>query len=266
MKAYRELVKYVLDKGKLKTVRNTQSFSVSGTQLKFDAKDIPLLNGRKIFYTGVFGEFAAFMHNAKTVQEFKDFGCNYWDTWGDEYGNINLDYINQLHRTITYHEQETLSQLDILKINLRNDPSSRRHIINLWVPENVVNEELSLPCCHYSYQFIVTNNKLDMIWNQRSADTMIGIPSDMLLAWLWVQCLCKELGFEPGEVTMNFGDTHIYKDHMTNAHKYVEEIRPRVKPIAYLLDNFKSIETFDPSDVFVQVYEPHEPIKFDLIV
>ena len=266
MKQYRELVRKILVQGETKVGRNGNTLLLLGMQLKFDAKDIPLLNGRKIYYKSVIGEFAAFMHDVQTIQEFKDFGCNYWDAWGDKLGNVNLDYVNQLHKTIVHYGSEIFSQLDILKINLKNDPNSRRHMINLWVPENVANNKLSLPCCHYSYQFIVTNNRLDMIWNQRSADTMVGVPADMILAWLWVQCLCKELGYEPGEVTMNFGDTHIYTTHIENAHKYADEIKPKVKPIAYLLNSFKSIETFKPSNVFVQVYEPHEPIKFDLIV
>ena len=57
-----------------------------------------------------------------------------------------------------------------------------------------------------------------MIWTQRSADVMVGIPADMILAWLWVQCLCRELGFEPG-IVMNFGDTHIYNEHIEGAKK-----------------------------------------------
>lgn len=267
MKQYRELVKKILAQGETKVGRNGNTLSVSGMQLKFDANDIPLLNGRKIHYKGVIGEFAAFMSNAQTVDDFKKFGCNYWDAWGDREGKLTLDYVNQLHEPIGFNSflgSEDDSQLTKLKIGLKNDPSSRRHIINLWVPENL--DTLSLPCCHYNYQFIVTNNRLDMIWNQRSADTMVGIPADMILAYLWVQCLCKELGFEPGEVTMNFGDTHIYKVHIENANKYVEEIRPRIKPKAYLLDTFTSIENFRPDKLVVQVYEPHEPIKFDLIV
>ena len=265
MREYKDLVKQVLDQGELKTGRNGNTISLIGTQLKFDAANIPLLNSRKIFHKGVVGEFSAFMNNCTSIFEFKTRGCNYWDSWGNNNGKLNLDYVNQLHTINTKIKGNWESQLSALKINLVNDKFSRRHLINLWVPEHLHN--LSLPCCHYSYQFIVsTDSKLHMIWNQRSADTMVGIPSDMILAYLWVQCLSKELGFEPGIVTMNFGDTHIYEEHISGAKKYLEVLEPRLIPIATLNDKFTSIENFYPDQLDIVQYEPHEAIKFELKV
>ena len=263
MQSYKELVKNILANGKNKTGRNGNTISLFGTQLKFDAINIPLLNGRKIFYNGVLGEFSAFMQNKTNVDDFKKLGCNYWDAWQGIDGILNIDYINQLHNLQVNINNEWYSQLEALKIGLKNDPMSRRHIINLWVPGNL--HLLSLPCCHYSYQFLVDeDNKLHMIWTQRSADTMVGIPSDMILAYLWVQCLCKELGFVPGEVTMNFGDTHIYEEHIAGAHLYLETLEPRLIPIAKLSEEFTCIENFMPSMLEVIQYEPHPAIKFEL--
>lgn len=265
MQSYKELVKNILASGKSKTSRNGNTISLFGTQLKFDANNIPLLNGRKIFINGVLGEFAAFMQNKYSIDDFKKLGCNYWDAWSGQDGRLDLDYVEQLHMIQVYIKGDWYSQLEALKIGLKNDPMSRRHIINLWVPENL--HVLSLPCCHYSYQFLVDeDNKLHMIWNQRSADTMVGIPSDMILAYLWVQCLCKELGFVPGEVTMNFGDTHIYEEHIAGAKEYLENIVPKLIPIAKLSAEFTCIEKFMPTMLEVIQYDPHPAIKFELKV
>ena len=265
MQSYKDLVKEVLLFGKHKKGRNGDTISLPGTSLRFDATDIPLLNGRKIFYKGVIGEFAAFMHNKTKVKDFKNYGCNYWDAWADDNGKLNLDYVNQLHELQVKIDDSWYTQLEALKIGLKNDPMSRRHIINLWVPENLHN--LSLPCCHFNYQFIVdSDNKLHIIWTQRSADVMVGIPADMILAWLWVQCLCRELSFEPGTITMNFGDTHIYEEHEEGAHEYLDRLEPKLKPIAILADEFSSIENFIPEQLIVTQYEPHPVIKFELKV
>lgn len=265
MKEYKDLVKQVLACGEVKECRNGVTTSLIGTQLKFDAANIPLLNGRKIFYKGVVGEFSAFMNNCSTIQEFKDRGCNYWDAWADYKGILRLDYVTQLHNKNISSKGYWYSQLEALKIGLVNDKFSRRHIINLWVPENL--HVLSLPCCHYSYQFIVSvDNKLNMIWTQRSADVMVGIPSDMILAYLWVQCLSKELRFKPGEVTMNFGDTHIYEEHIAGAKQYLEVLEPRLIPIATLNDKFTCIEQFYPDQLDIIQYDPHPAIKFELKV
>lgn len=265
MKEYKDLVKQVLACGEVKECRNGVTTSLIGTQLKFDAANIPLLNGRKIFYKGVIGEFSAFMNACITIQEFKDMGCNYWDAWADDKGILRLDYVTQLHFPLIKVSDCWITQLEALKIGLVNDKFSRRHIINLWRPENL--HVLSLPCCHYSYQFIVSvDNKLNMIWTQRSADVMVGIPSDMILAYLWVQCLSKELGFKPGEVTMNFGDTHIYEEHIAGAKQYLEVLEPRLIPIATLNDKFTCIEQFYPDQLDIIQYDPHPAIKFELKV
>ena len=265
MKEYKELVKQVLACGEVKECRNGVTTSLIGTQLKFDAANIPLLNGRKIFYNGVVGEFSAFMNECNTIQEFKDRGCNYWDAWASTNGTLCLDYVDQLHDFIIKVNECWTTQIEALKIGLVNDKFSRRHIINLWRPENL--HVLSLPCCHYSYQFIVSvDNKLNMIWTQRSADVMVGIPSDMILAYLWVQCLSKELRFKPGEVTMNFGDTHIYEEHIAGAKQYLEVLEPRLIPIATLNDKFTCIEQFYPDQLDIIQYDPHPAIKFELKV
>ena len=266
MKEYKNLVKQVLACGEVKQCRNGITTSLIGTQLKFDSANIPLLNNRKIFYKGVIGEFSAFMNNCDNISQFKERGCNYWDAWEDEFGYLWLDYVDQLHsKQIVNGDLEYITQLEALKIGLVNDKFSRRHIINLWRADNLHN--LSLPCCHYSYQFIVSvDNKLNMIWTQRSADVMVGIPSDMILAYLWVQCLSKELGFTPGEVTMNFGDTHIYEEHLIGANQYVEVLEPRLIPIARLNDKFTCTEQFYPDQLDIVQYDPHEAIKFELKV
>lgn len=265
MREYKDLVKQVLEQGELKPGRNGNTISLIGTQLKFDAANIPLLNGRKIFYKGVVGEFSAFMNFCIGLSDFKERGCNYWEAWASNKETLCLDYVDQLHEKQVKIKDAWYSQLDALKIGLVNDKFSRRHIINLWVPENL--HLLSLPCCHYSYQFIVsTDNKLHMIWTQRSADTMVGIPSDMILAYLWVQCLSKELGFEPGIVTMNFGDTHIYEEHIVGAKQYLEVLEPKLIPIATLNDKFTCIEQFYPDQLDIIQYNPHPSIKFELKV
>lgn len=254
---YRALVKDIINNGELRPTRNGNTKAVFGRTIKVDlsvdTNFIPLLNGRRMYYTGVFGEFAAFMHNAKTVEEFKSFGCNYWELWADAKGRLELDYSEQLFNF------NGVNQLQNLVEALQKDPYSRRHIISLWRPDRF--DKLSLQCCHYSYQFYVTTDgKLDMIWNQRSVDTMVGLPSDIILAYLWVKSLASMTKLSPGVITMNLGDCHIYEEHLRNASYYTEVITPRLIPLATFDCN--NIEEFTKDCVDVYQYDPHEPIKF----
>lgn len=257
---YRKLVEKILAKGEPRYSRNGETIAIFGEQLKVDLREdedfIPLLNNRKMYYKGIFGEFAAFMHNAKSVEEFEKYGCNYWKLWADKDGRLELDYSEQLFNFNGVNQLETIIK------SLKTQPHARRHVISLWRPDRF--EDISLHCCHYSYQFYVTNGKeLNMIWNQRSVDTMIGLPSDIILAYLWVKLLSSHLRLKPGVITMNLGDCHIYSEHIKGAYEYAGEIRPKLMPKAKLLNDVY-ITAFTPEDIEVYQYEPHAPIKFDL--
>ena len=259
---YKQLIKDILKNGEARDTRNGVTKAVFGRSLFVDLREdkdfIPLVNARRLFPKGVFGEFAAFMHNAKTVEEFESYGCNYWKLWANSEGRLELDYSEQLFNF------NGVNQLDNLIESLAYDKYSRRHIISLWRPDRF--DKISLHCCHYSYQFYIDNeNALHMIWNQRSVDTMVGLPSDIILAYLWVKLLCNQLGYTPGTITMNLGDCHIYAEHLQGAHEYINRLEPRLIPLARLkADKGMKITEFLADMIDVYQYDPHSAIKFEL--
>jgi thymidylate synthase len=197
---YTELGYTILEQGTLVEGRNGNTLSVFGTTLKYDmAAGFPILSMRKIYYRGVIGEFKSFLEDAKTVKEFEANGCNYWKLWADEDGSLRLDYPPR-------------EQLNYVIDLLKAEPTSRRAIISLWNPAN--RGKLSLDPCHTQYQFSIREGCLDMIWTQRSVDYAVGAPSDFILAALYVLTIAIALDVDPGIITFNFGDTHLYGEHI----------------------------------------------------
>jgi thymidylate synthase len=247
--SYKKLIERVWAYGQLKKGRNGNTISLSGQSVKLDLTDgkFPIITGRKMYYKGVIGEALAFMQTpCNHISDFESRGCNYWKKWADEDGNLALDY-------------PIYDKLPGLIKGIINDPGSRRHIIDLWDASTL--PYLSLPCCHYSYQFIVYGDWLDMIWTQRSADIMIGVPSDMILAAVYTYVVAQETGLKPRFVTMNFGDAHIYEEHLDNAQVY--RSRPIYKQPMLKLDKVPFQEL--TVDNFHVEYEQYgDPIKFEL--
>lgn len=266
IKAYEEqyfdLVVDVLGKGEVRSTRNatTKSVFARSIVLRDVAAYAPLLQGRRIYYKGVLGELAAMLRGPQRVEDFERWGCNYWKQWADGAGNLNVDYGNAWleHR-----------QIERLKHCLQHDRTDRRMIINGWVPENLQN--LSLPCCHYSYQFYVRNNTyIDMIWNQRSADLMIGVPSDAVFAAAWLKAIANEFGLVAGDITMHFGDVHIYESHFDGAKEYLAnaacELDYTETAWWFTGEEGKDFLLFEPSDIEISPsYNPVSVVKFDLI-
>lgn len=228
----------------------------------------PILQGRKMFWKGVVGELAAFLTGPESVQDFEAQGCNYWKQWGDVDGALRVDYGN------AWLDFNGVNQLNALIDGLRRDPYGRRHIITGWNPANL--SVLSLPCCHYSYQwYVTTDGMLDMIWTQRSADLMIGVPSDIILAAVFNLLVAQTVDLEPGRLVMNFGDTHIYESHLrtectngTYAYPVDEYLlqysaMPSAVP-GWTLAPEATVFNFTPDMFDIVDYFAHDPIIFRL--
>lgn len=255
---YKQIVSYILRRGEVKTGRNGKTKSIFGITLTVGLDEgFPILTSRKMFYRGVFGELAAMLRKPKSVADFENQGCNYWKLWSEDDGSLNLDYGN------AWLDFNGVNQLDFVLKCLKEDRNNRRMIISGWRPDRL--DELSLPCCHYAYQFYVRENRyVDMIWTQRSADLMVGVPSDVIFAAAWLIAIANEVDLLPGKVTFNFGDTHIYSEHTYQAEDYI------TKPIyalpEYTYDQvvgYKTID-FNPDTLKLINYKHGSTMFFDL--
>ena len=256
---YKDKLDFILKSGDKKEGRNGLTFSVPGLQLNFDvSENLPILTGRKIFVKGIAGEYAAFIRQANHVNTFRQFGCNFWDSWADDQGYINADYGNAW---IDYNDTNQMEQALNM---LQQDPNSRRIMIDAWRPDRI--NELSLPCCHFNYQFLANKDtkNLDLIWTQRSADWMIGVPSDAISATIMLNCFANLSGLNPRRVIMNFGDAHVYESHIDQAGKYM--LNETYETPKYKFYNQHDLYSFMPSDLEVIDYKCSPPIKFELKV
>ena len=66
-----------------------------------------------------------------------------------------------------------------------------------------------LPPCHYAFQVYVNNGKLDLMWQQRSADVFLGLPYDIAMYGLLLELLAKGSNMKPGQLTGQLGDCHL---------------------------------------------------------
>ena len=210
---YKKLVNTILEQGKIVESRNGKTLQIPYYSFTIENNDLPLysnecsLTMRKMFYNGVRGEFKTLIDPTPltNVSQFEANGCNYWRPWAAEDGSINVDYHNMLH-----------PRLEQLLNDIKKDPFSRRHLINLWNQEHVDSGELSLPCCWYSMQFIVMpRGELHMVWNQRSVDVAVGLPSDVMLARYFLQYVADRTELKPMSLHFNLANVHIYSEHLT---------------------------------------------------
>ena len=250
---YLSVAKNILHSGIEQTGRNGVTKRLPFQTLDFNISEyFPLLTSRRIFYKGALGEYAAFVRKPKHINTFKFFNCNYWDMWGDVDGDINIDYGNK------WIEWNGVNQYQNVLNELKTNPTSRRLLITGWDPANL--NKVDLPCCHYSYQFWSDGTNLNLLWNQRSGDWMVGIPSDMILASTMLLCFASLSNLKPQNIKMIIGDSHIYKEHFDNANKQLDTKLYELP--RYKFKKQESLYTFWPEHVDIATYKYNNNIKY----
>ncbi len=141
----------------------------------------------------------------------KDLNSHIWDSWSDETGSIGKAYGYQLQIKHQYAEGE-FDQVDRVLYDLKNNPYSRRMIVNLYNHSDL--HEMHLYPCAYSMTFNVTGRRLNAILNQRSSDVLVANNWNVCMYAVLVHMLAQVSGFEAGELVHVIADAHIYDRHI----------------------------------------------------
>ena len=208
-KRYKDLVSDVLMFGERQEGRNGSQLIMPHASFTLDfRRDAHVISLRKMHTKGIRGEFKTLISKDEltNVKQFEANGCNYWKNWCDKDGSLTLDYYNQLH-----------PQLEEVIEAIITTPESRRHVISLWDHDNVERGNLSLPCCWHGMTFSIIGDVLHMKWDQRSVDTMIGLPSDIYLAYLFMNHVSIATGYAIGSCLFSLSNVHIYDEHIEGA-------------------------------------------------
>ena len=236
MNNYLDLLEKILNKGTDSTDRTgVGTLSLFGEQLKFDLnKGFPAVTTKKLAWRSVVAELLWFIEGSGDERRLAEiqFGTRdkskktIWtanaesDYWKDQArfdGDLGRVYGVQWRnwRSPIFKGAYSYTETDQLKNlieGLKNDPTSRRHIISAWNPGEI--DRMALPPCHAFMQFYLRNNKLSCQMYQRSADVFLGVPFNIASYALLTHLVAKEISADVGELILTFGDVHIYKNHL----------------------------------------------------
>jgi thymidylate synthase len=259
LKQYLDLCKYVLENGTLKEDRTgTGTISTFGYQMRFNLSEgLPLLTTKKLHIKSIIYELLWFLNGDTNVKYLQDNGVRIWNEWADEEGNLGPVYGHQW-RSWTGADGETIDQISVLIDQIKNNPDSRRLLVNAWNVGDI--DKMALPPCHCLFQFYVADGKLSCQLYQRSADLFLGVPFNIASYAILTYMIAHVCDLEPGEFIHTFGDVHIYKNHLEQVNLQMER---DVRPLSKLVINpdVKDIFGFTYEDFTLENYDPHPHIK-----
>ena len=269
MRQYLDLVKHVLDNGELKEDRTgTGTKSVFGYQMRFNLDDgFPMVTTKKLHLKSIIYELLWFLNGDTNIKYLQENGVKIWDAWADSNGDLGPVYGFQWRNW----NNDGIDQISNLINDLKNNPSSRRHLISAWNPSvlpdtsksfetNVANGKAALPPCHAFFQFHVINGKLSCQLYQRSADIFLGVPFNIASYSLLTIMIAQVCDLKVGDFIHTFGDAHIYSNHFDQMKLQLTR-EPRNLPTIKINKEVKSIFDFKFEDFVLEEYNPHPHIK-----
>ena len=264
------------------------TYSVFGEKFTYNLEDtFPALTTKKIFLRGVFEELMLYLNGKTDNSILNDKNIHIWDgntsrefldnrglnrypvgDMGETYGFNFRHYGGFYGSCHDDNKGKGFDQLEYVLYLIKNDPNSRRIIINLWNPATM--NKAALPACLCFYQFYVDtkNKKLNLQIYIRSSDYFLANNWNTLTGAFLVNMICnlKDINLTPGKLTVITGDTHIYKNHIEQVN---ENLTRTPRPFPKLLFTFgpkDSIYDYVYEDIKLIDYCPYKNIKAPMAV
>lgn len=276
--------------------------SVFGAQLRFDLSGgrMPLLTTKRVYWKTATREFLWFLTGDTNIRALCAQGVEIWTDWpldryrretgdpieradfsrrivedadfaarwgdlGPVYGKQWVDWpvYEPVGEGLFRQRAGGVNQVAQVVESLRNNPGSRRHIVEGW---NVAElDAMALPPCHKTYQFHVAGNRLNGLLYQRSCDVALGLPFNLWGAALFIRMLAQQCDLEPGELVWMGGDTHLYLNHADLVEQQLAR-EPSGAPRLELIRCPDSIFDYAISDFVVHGYEPQKALSAPVAV
>ena len=258
MKAYQDLLRFILDHGIQKSDRTgTGTISVFGYQMRFDLNEgFPLLTTKKLHVKSIIYELLWFLNGDTNISYLQEHGVRIWNEWADEKGDLGPVYGHQW-RSWTGADGSTIDQISLAVDAIKNNPDSRRIIVSAWNVADI--DKMALAPCHCLFQFYVADGRLSCQLYQRSADVFLGVPFNIASYALLTMMMAKVCGLVPGDFIHTFGDAHIYNDHIAQVREQLTRT-PKTLPRLEINPEVRDIFSFEFTDFELIGYHPYPHI------
>jgi thymidylate synthase len=282
--AYRDMLRTILEGGtRVQTKQGVDALAMAGVQMRFPmAHGAAVITERSIkgFARKAIGELCAFINGARTLEQLAEFGCDWWGPWASaekceprgltpgDLGPGSYGHAFRHFSTDFDGDPEGFDQFGALVRKLRDLPEDRTAFVSPWIPqanqrEAGVKSRNTIAPCHGWVHALVFDGKLHLVHNQRSGDTPIGVPSNMVQYNALGLMLEHLTGYELLEYVHWIQYAHIYVNQLDQVKEMLTR-EPRALPTLRLNEAglaVSDIHDFRGEHFEIADYDPHPPIS-----
>ncbi|MHB8963495.1 MAG: thymidylate synthase [Saccharofermentanales bacterium] len=226
--------------------------------MQFDlGREFPILTTKKVaFKTAVRELLWIYRDQSNDVGKLQAQNVHIWDEWVDENNTIGKGYGYQIAK---------FAQIDKLVEELKNNPQSRRMLMNLWNIEDLPDMTLT-PCCFMTL-WDVSDGKLNCMLIQRSGDLGLGVPFNTTQYAVLVHLIAQVTGLQPGLFTHVINNAHVYENHVDVLKGQIAML-DKAYPAPRLVINpsITNFYDFTADDINLEGYQSHGAIRMEVAV
>jgi thymidylate synthase len=281
---YLDLLHHILEKGEHRKNERTGvgTRSIFMCTNRYDLNNgFPLLTTKRVPFKSVLSELLWFLEGSQNERRLAEIHYGkprseligkktIWtanaDAQGVALGHYNSETNKDLGPVygVQWRNWNNKDQIATLINSIKNNPQSRRHILNAWNVGDL--DKMALPPCHVMSQFYVSNEgKLSCSLYQRSADIFLGVPFNIASYSLLTHMIAHICKYDVGEFIHVIGDGHIYENHIDAARTQLARA-PVPFPKLIINRNVSHIDDFKMEDFDIKDYSPGDTIKAPMAV
>lgn len=152
-------------------------------------------------------------------------------------GKFDYAYGERMNFCPGGEEEDEVGNLERVIEELLRNPDTRQGILPIWDLEKdgaYIGGRRRVPCSMY-YQLIIRENRLHIIYNQRSADVVTHFGNDVFLAWQLKEYVTQVLrsrgmrDLKPGYLYHNIASLHSYRKDWDILKNCIEDEQGRTR-------------------------------------
>jgi len=274
---YREMLERIVAYGiEVPTRQGPSALTLMQQTMRFElANGFPVITERslKSFWRKPIGELCAFINGATTLDQLAEFGCDWWDPWATEAktsarglpaDDLGPGSYGGAFRRFPTLDGGEFDQFQHLVEQLTELPGDRTHFVSPWIPQYQVRGRGKIPQttispCHGWVHVRVLGGGLHLHMFQRSGDTPVGVPANMVQYAALLLMLEQLTGIEAEAYYHTISDAHVYADQVEHVRQMVGR-EPRALPSVYLNEagqKVTDIHEFRAEHFEIADYAPH---------
>ena len=222
-------------------------------------EEFPIMTLRRTYWKSAVDELLWIWQ--KKSNAVSQLGSHVWDEWAGEDGTIGKAYGYQLAQKYQFQNgAEPMDQVDRVIYDLKNNPTSRRILTNIYNFQDL--HKMNLYPCAYSMTFNVTGDTLNAILNQRSQDMLTANNWNVCQYAMLTMMMAQIAGLKPGELVHVIADCHIYDRHIPAVKAMIEK-EGFPAPKVTLDESITDFYAFTKDSFKVENYQFH-PFDFEI--